>query len=81
MCCVPARGRRLAQQVVSVKGYSVEMEDGKRWNVSEITKCNEAELRKWKSMRDDNKWTEVNNEVYRRRRLVKRPVYLKDYVT
>ncbi|KAJ1195279.1 hypothetical protein NDU88_004560 [Pleurodeles waltl] len=81
MCCVPERGRRLAQyghadfwccasprqririaQVVSVKGYSVEMEDGKRWNVSEITKCNEAELRKWKSMRDDNKWTEVNNE-------------------
>ncbi|KAJ1152063.1 hypothetical protein NDU88_004841 [Pleurodeles waltl] len=52
----------MPRQVVSVKGYSVEMEDGKRWNVSEVTKCNEAELRKWKSMRDDNKWTEVNNE-------------------
>ncbi|KAJ1137105.1 hypothetical protein NDU88_003518 [Pleurodeles waltl] len=69
------------KRVVKVNNYSVELEDGRRWNASKITKCNEAKLRKWCVMRNGATYGEVNKEEGRKRRLVKRPVHLNDYVT
>ncbi|KAJ1218849.1 hypothetical protein NDU88_006421 [Pleurodeles waltl] len=69
------------KRVVKVNNYSVVLEDGRRWNASKITKCNEAELQKWCVMRNGATYGEVNEEEGRKRRLVKRPIRLNDYVT
>ncbi|KAJ1149620.1 hypothetical protein NDU88_002427 [Pleurodeles waltl] len=69
------------KRVVKVNNYSVVLEDGRRWNVCKITKCNEAELQKWCVMRNGATYGEVNEEEGRKRRLVKRPIRLNDYVT
>ncbi|KAJ1099609.1 hypothetical protein NDU88_004708 [Pleurodeles waltl] len=69
------------KHVVKVNDYSLDLQDGRRWNASKITKCNEAELRKWCVMRNSGMCGEVNKEEGRKRRLVRRPVRLNDYVT
>ncbi|KAJ1216590.1 hypothetical protein NDU88_004191 [Pleurodeles waltl] len=71
----------IPKRIVKVRRYSVELEDGRRWNVESVVNCNELELRKWKSEIEDGGREESHVGLRgREKRVVKSPEYLKDYV-
>ncbi|KAJ1124221.1 hypothetical protein NDU88_002682 [Pleurodeles waltl] len=38
------------KRITKVSKYSVVVDDGRKWNVGNVVKCNEMEMRKWKNV-------------------------------
>ncbi|KAJ1201271.1 hypothetical protein NDU88_005084 [Pleurodeles waltl] len=67
-----------------VSKYSVVVADGRKWNVGSVVKCNELEVRKWKNVACEHgeQGEEGRKTVLeeKKKRMVKRPDYLRDYI-
>ncbi|KAJ1152215.1 hypothetical protein NDU88_004992 [Pleurodeles waltl] len=72
------------KRITKVSKYSVVVDDGRKWNVGSVVKCNELEMRKWKNVACEHgeQGEEGRKTVLeeKKKRMVKRPDYLRDYI-
>ncbi|KAJ1219178.1 hypothetical protein NDU88_006749 [Pleurodeles waltl] len=72
------------KRITKVSKYSAVVDDGRKWNVGSVVKCNELEIRKWKNVACEHgeQGEEGRKTVLeeKKKRMVKRPDYLRDYI-